>query len=84
MYHSVMKMCVGMEVQIHTFLTSVSYCGGCSASGPRYFKPEEIIPDNSWVSGWVGLRVGLVEGTDLCTGNRTSIHRPDPSLFTGL
>jgi hypothetical protein len=48
-----------VEVQVHTFLTSVLDGGEWSASRPSRFTPRERVPGNHWIGGWLGPRGGL-------------------------
>jgi hypothetical protein len=54
-----MKAKVGMDVQIHIFLTSALVGGEWSASRPGRFTTGERAPSTHWIGGWVGPRVGL-------------------------
>jgi hypothetical protein len=54
-----MKAYVGVDVQIHTFLTSVLVGGEWSASRPGYFSPGERAPGTHWIRGWVDPIAGL-------------------------
>jgi hypothetical protein len=49
-----MKMYVGVEVQLHVFLTSVLVVGEWSAS-----RPGRFTPGTHWIGSWVGPRAGL-------------------------
>jgi len=48
-----------VEVQLHTFLTSVLDGSELSALCPDHFTPQERAPDTYWTVGWVGPRAGL-------------------------
>jgi hypothetical protein len=54
-----MKAYVGVDVEIHIFLTSALAGGEWSASRPCCFTPEESAPSTHWIGGWVGPRGGL-------------------------
>jgi hypothetical protein len=54
-----MKAYVGVDVQIHIFLTSALVGGEWSASLPVRFTPLGKGPDTHWVGGWVTPRAGL-------------------------
>jgi hypothetical protein len=49
---------MGVDVQIHIFLTS-ALVGQWSASRPCRFTPGERIPGTHWIGGRVDLRAGL-------------------------
>jgi hypothetical protein len=55
-----MKKYEGVDVQIHTFLTSALFGDVWSASRPSRFTPEEKAPGTLWIGGWLDL----VTGTD--------------------
>jgi hypothetical protein len=50
---------MGVDVQIHIFLTSALVRGEWSTSRPGRFTPGEKAPGTHWIGGWVGLRAGL-------------------------
>jgi hypothetical protein len=54
-----MKVYAGLDVSIHSFLTSAFVGGELSASRPDRFTPGERAPGNHWIGGWVGPRAGL-------------------------
>jgi hypothetical protein len=54
-YHA-MKTYVGMEVQLHTLLTSAIDGGKWSVSRPGRFIPSEGLPVTRGIGGWVGPR----------------------------
>jgi len=54
-----MKTYWGVEVQLHTFLTSALDGGECQVSRPGRFTPTERAPGTLWIGGWVGPRVIL-------------------------
>jgi hypothetical protein len=49
----------GVEVYLHTFLTSVRYGGERSASRCGRFTRGEGAPDRHWIGEWVCLRASL-------------------------
>jgi hypothetical protein len=49
----------GVEVYLHTFLTSALDGGEWSASRPGLFTPRERASGTHWTGGWVGLRASL-------------------------
>jgi hypothetical protein len=49
-----MKMCEGLEVKLHTFLTLALYGGELSPSCSNCFIPGERVPITHWIGGWVG------------------------------
>jgi hypothetical protein len=49
---------MGVDVEIHIFLTSALVGGEWSASRPGRFTPEERAPGTHWIGGWVDLRAG--------------------------
>jgi hypothetical protein len=50
----------GVDVEIHTFLTSTLSGGERSASRPdRFISGERPPPRTHWIGGWVGRRVSL-------------------------
>jgi hypothetical protein len=57
--HHAMKVYWGMEVQLHTFLTSALDGGVWSALRPGRFTPGEKAPGTHWIGGWVGPRAVL-------------------------
>jgi hypothetical protein len=50
---------MGVDVEIHIFLTSALVEGECSTSRPGRFTPGERAHGTHWIGGWVDLRVGL-------------------------
>jgi len=50
---------MGVEVQLHAFLTSAIDTGEWSASRPGRFSSRIRVPSTHRIGGWVGLRVGL-------------------------
>jgi hypothetical protein len=54
-----MKAYVGMDVQIHIFLTSAGAGGEWSASRPGRFTSGERTPGTHWIGDLVGPRAGL-------------------------
>jgi hypothetical protein len=53
-----MKVCGGVGIYIHIFLTPALAGGEWSASHPGRFTPEERAPVTHWI-GWVGPRTGM-------------------------
>jgi hypothetical protein len=51
-------MRMGVDVEIHIFLTSALVGGEWPTSRPGRFTPGERAPGTQWI-GWVDLRVGL-------------------------
>jgi len=54
-----MKAYWGMELQLHTFLTSALDGGEWSVSRSGRFTPRERAPGTHWIRDWVGSRAGL-------------------------
>jgi hypothetical protein len=54
-----MKAYVGVDVQIHSFLTSALVGGEWSTSIPGRFTPRERAPSTHCIGGWVDLRASL-------------------------
>jgi hypothetical protein len=54
-----MKAYGGVDVYIHTFLTSALAGGEWSASLPGRFTPGGRAPGTHWIGGWVDPRAGL-------------------------
>jgi hypothetical protein len=54
-----MKAYGGMDVKMHTFLTSTLAGGEWTASRPGRFIPGERAPGTHWMRGWVGPRARL-------------------------
>jgi hypothetical protein len=50
---------MGVDAEIHIFLTSALDGGEWSTSRPGRFTPGERDPGTHWIGGWVGLRAGL-------------------------
>jgi hypothetical protein len=50
---------MGVDVQIHIFLTSALVGGEWSTSRPGRFTPGERAPGAHWIGGWVDLRAGV-------------------------
>jgi hypothetical protein len=53
-----MKAYVGVDVEIHIFLTLALVGGEWSTSRPGRFTPGERGPGTHWIGGWVDLRAG--------------------------
>jgi hypothetical protein len=68
-----MKTYVGVDVQIHVFLTSALVGGGWSVTRPDRFTARERGPGTHWTGGWVGPRNGLDD-----------VERRQISLLPGL
>jgi hypothetical protein len=54
-----MKAYGGVDVQIHTFLTSALDGGEWSASRPCRFTTRERAPGTHWIGGWVDPQASL-------------------------
>jgi len=54
-----MKTYGGMDVELHSLLTSALDGGEWSASRPGRFTPKERASGTHWIRGWVGPRAGL-------------------------
>jgi hypothetical protein len=54
-----MKTYMGVDVQIHVFLTSALVGVEWSASRPGSFTPGERAPGTHWIGGCVDPRAGL-------------------------
>jgi hypothetical protein len=54
-----MKTYVGVDEQIHGFLTLALAGGEWSASRPCRFTPGESSSDTHWIGGWVDPRAGV-------------------------
>jgi hypothetical protein len=52
-------MRMGVDVQIHIFLTSALVGVEWSTSRPGRFTPGERAPGTHWIGGWVDLKTGL-------------------------
>jgi hypothetical protein len=50
---------MGVDVQIHIFLTSALVEGERSTSRPDRFTSGERAPFTHWIGGWVDFRAGL-------------------------
>jgi hypothetical protein len=50
---------LGVELQLHAFLTSAPDGGEWSASRPDRFIPSERAPGTYWIGGWAATSVGL-------------------------
>jgi hypothetical protein len=50
---------MGVDVQIHIYLTSALVGGEWSISRPGRFTPGERAPVTHWIKGWVDLGAGL-------------------------
>jgi hypothetical protein len=57
--HHPMEAYWGVEVQLHTFLTSALDGGEWSTSRLGCFDPRERAPGTHWIGSWVGPRAGL-------------------------
>jgi hypothetical protein len=57
--YSIKYSTTGVEVQLHTFLTSALDGGEWSASCPADFTPREYDPGTQWTGSLVGPRAGL-------------------------
>jgi hypothetical protein len=68
-----MKAYVGVDVEIHIFLTSALVGGEWSTSRPGRFTPGERASGTHWIGGWVDLRAGLDDVEKILdpTGTRT-------------
>jgi hypothetical protein len=71
-----MRAYVGVDVQIHIFLTLALVGGEWSASRPGLFTPGERAPSSHWIGGWVGPRASL--------DNVEKIYEINHDLYTGL
>jgi hypothetical protein len=49
---------MGMDVQIHIFLTSTLVGGQWSTSRPDRYTPGERAAGTHWIGGWADLRAG--------------------------
>jgi hypothetical protein len=56
-----MKTYGGVDVLIHTFLTSALSGGEWSTSRPGRFTSGEKAPGTHWIGEWVDPRAGLVD-----------------------
>jgi hypothetical protein len=54
-----MKAYAGVDVYVHTFLTTALAKGEWSASLHGPFTPRERVPGTHWIGGWVDPRAGL-------------------------
>jgi hypothetical protein len=89
-----MKVYLGVEVQLHAFLTSALDGGDWSASRPGRFAPTERAPGTHWIGGCVGPRAVLDAvqmnkchfcGTQRYSsvfGNPTNGHYPESVQYT--
>jgi hypothetical protein len=50
---------MGVNVQVHIFLTSALVGGEWSTSRPGHVTPRERAPGTHWIGGWVDLRAGV-------------------------
>jgi hypothetical protein len=67
----------GVEVQLHSFLTSALDGGEWLVSRPGRITPEKGIPGTHWIGGWVGPRAGL----DFCVEEKnTALPGSEPLL----
>jgi hypothetical protein len=66
-----MKEYVGVDVQIHIFLTSALVGGEWLASRPGRVTPGKTAPGTHWIGGWVDPRAGLDD-----VGKRKSLTLP--------
>jgi hypothetical protein len=59
-----MKMCGGVDVQIHFFLTSALVGGEWSASPTTRSTSVERTHGTHWIGGWMGPRAVLDNGKE--------------------
>jgi hypothetical protein len=59
-----MKEYVGVDVQIHVFLTSALVEGELSGSRPGRLTSREIVPVTHGIGGWVSPRAGLYDDVE--------------------
>jgi hypothetical protein len=73
-----MKMYVGIEIQIHAFLTSATDADERSVSRPGRFTTGERAHGIHWTGGWVGFKAALDNGEE-----RKSLILPEiePKFF---
>jgi hypothetical protein len=78
--HHVIKMCGGVEVMLHTFLSSALDGGEWPVSHPGRFTHGERTPFAHCTGSWVGPRAGLDASVTrkICApaGNRTAVTQP--------
>jgi hypothetical protein len=86
-----MKACGGVDVQIHTLLTSALVGGECSASRPGRFTPGESPPPSVPIgqeAGWVPQPVWTTWGRKIydSTGTRElqTLNPYFPEYETGM
>jgi hypothetical protein len=85
-----MKAYLGVEVYLHTFLTSALDRSEWPASRPGHFTPRERVPGTHWIGGWVGPRAVLeavvkrkIPSPRRESNPRTPIVHPVVSHYTG-
>jgi hypothetical protein len=67
----------GVEVQLHTFLTSALDGGEWPASHPSCFTPRERAPGTHWIEGWVGPRASLGTMVNVKIASPAKTQTPD-------
>jgi hypothetical protein len=73
-----MKSYGGVDVQIHTLLTSALAGGEWSSSRPGSFIPWKRAPGTHWIEGWVDTRAGLDDVEKIL--DPTGTQNPNPSV----